>query len=242
MAPDAPGYFTRTVTMGDANDDGSITIADAVATVTNILGEATNEYFSQSKADMNGDSEIDIFDVTLIVNAVLAASPAPAYNGGNIAAEDVRMEAQANSLAMGIDGNAPYTAFQFDVTLPEGTTLEGVRLANKATNHQLAFQKVGENTYRVVGLSMTNQQLSAANGRLVQLQLSGNADERNVTMNNVLFVGQPATDASAIREHVTDGTADNGAIYDLNGRYVGNDRRQLSKGIYIINHKKVNIK
>lgn len=152
------------------------------------------------------------------------------------------MEAQANSLAMGIDGNAPYTAFQFDVTLPEGTTLEGVRLANKATNHQLAFQKVGENTYRVVGLSMTNQQLSAANGRLVQLQLSGNADERNVTMNNVLFVGQPATDASAIREHVTDGTADNGAIYDLNGRYVGNDRRQLSKGIYIINHKKVNIK
>ena len=243
MAPNAPGYFTRKdQLMGDANDDGSVTIADAVATVTNILNEATNEYFSQSKADMNGDSEIDIFDVTLIVNAVLAASPAPAYNGGNIAAEDVRLEAQANSLTMGISGSAPYTAFQFDVTLPEGTTLEGVRLANKATNHQLAFQKVGDNTYRVVGLSMTNQQLSAANGRLVQLQLSGNADESNVTMSNVLFVGQPATDATAIREHITDGAADAGAIYDLNGRYVGNDRRQLSKGIYIINHKKVNIK
>ena len=242
MAPDAPGYFTRTVVMGDANDDGSVTIADAVATVTNILNEATNEYFSQSKADMNSDSEIDIFDVTLIVNAVLAASPAPAYNGGNIAAEDVRLEAQANSLTMGIDGSAQYTAFQFDVTLPEGTTLEGVRLASGATNHQLAYQKVSDNTYRVVGLSMTNQQLSAANGRLVQLQLSGNADESNVKMSNVLFVGQPASDATAIRNHVTDGAADNGAIYDLNGRYVGNDRRQLSKGIYIINHKKVNIK
>ena len=242
MAPDAPGYFTRTVMMGDANDDGFVTIADAVATVTNILNEATNEYFSQTKADMNSDSEIDIFDVTLIVNAVLAARPAPAYNDGSIAANDVRLEANANSLTMGINGSEEYTAFQFDVTLPEGTTLEGVRLASKATNHQLAYQKVGDNTYRVVGLSMTNQQLSAAGGRLVQMQLSGTADESNVTMSNVLFVGQPATDATAIRNHVADGAADRGAIYDLNGRYVGNDRRQLSKGIYIINHKKVNIK
>ena len=242
MAPNAPGYFTRTAVMGDANDDGFVTIADAVATVTNILGEPAEDYFAQAKADMNNDSTIDIFDVTLIVNAVLAASPAPAYNGGNIAAEDVHMEANANGLTMGISGSEEYTAFQFDVTLPEGTTLEGVRLANKATNHQLAYQKVGDNTYRVVGLSMTNQQLSAANGRLVQLQLSGNADESSVTMSNVLFVGQPATDATAIRNHVADGAADRGAIYDLNGRYVGNDRRQLSKGIYIINHKKVNIK
>jgi len=243
MAPNAPGYFTRKdQLMGDANDDGFVTIADAVATVTNILGEPAEDYFSQTKADMNNDSEIDIFDVTLIVNAVLAASPAPAYNDGSIAANDVRLEANANSLTMGISGSAPYTAFQFDVTLPEGTTLEGVRLANNATNHQLAYQKVSGNTYRVVGLSMTNQQLSAAGGRLVQMQLSGNADESKVKMSNVLFVGQPATDATAIRNHATDGTADNGAIYDLNGRYVGNDRRQLSKGIYIINHKKVNIK
>jgi hypothetical protein len=242
MAPNAPGYFTRKdQLMGDANDDGSITIADAVATVTNILGEATSEYFSQTKADMNSDSTIDIFDVTLIVNAVLAATPAPAHNN-SIAAEDILLETQANSLTMGISGSAAYTAFQFDVTLPEGTTLEGVRLTNKATNHQLTYKKVGENTYRVVGLSMTNQQLSAANGRLVQLQLSGNADERSVTMSNVLFVGQPATDATAIRNHVTDDAADRDVIYDLNGRYVGNDRQKLSKGIYIINHKKVNIK
>ena len=242
MAPNAPGYFTRKdQLMGDANDDGSITIADAVATVTNILGEATSEYFSQTKADMNSDSTIDIFDVTLIVNAVLAATPAPAHNN-SIAAEDILLETQANSLTMGISGSAAYTAFQFDVTLPEGTTLEGVRLTNKATNHQLTYKKVGEKTYRVVGLSMTNQQLSAANGRLVQLQLSGNADERSVTMSNVLFVGQPATDATAIRNHVTDDAADRDVIYDLNGRYVGNDRQKLSKGIYIINHKKVNIK
>jgi surface protein len=242
MAPNAPGYFTRKdQLMGDANDDGSITIADAVATVTNILGEATSEYFSQTKADMNSDSTIDIFDVTLIVNAVLAATPAPAHNN-SIAAEDILLETQANSLTMGISGSAAYTAFQFDVTLPEGTTLEGVRLTNKATNHQLTYKKVGENTYRVVGLSMTNQQLSTANGRLVQLQLSGNADERSATMSNVLFVGQPATDATAIRNHVTDDAADRDVIYDLNGRYVGNDRQKLSKGIYIINHKKVNIK
>jgi surface protein len=244
MAPDAPGYFTRTVVMGDANDDGSVTIADAVATVTNILNEATNEYFSQTKADMNGDSTIDIFDVTLIVSAVFnAASPAPAYSrAGGVAAEDVQLTAQGNRVMMGIEKEGQYTAFQFDVTLPEGTELEGVSLASASTNHQLSFQKRQGNTYRVIGLSMTNEQLAAANGRLVQLQLSDNAGEKNVKMSNVIFVGQPATDATAIRNYVSDGAADRDAIYDLNGRYVGTDKSRLTKGIYIINHKKVNIK
>jgi surface protein len=244
MAPDAPGYFTRkTQQMGDANDDGAVTVEDAVATVTNILGEPTVSYFSQTKADMNNDSLIDIFDVTLIVNAVFAATPAPAYSmAGSIAAEDVRLTAQSNRMYMGIDKEGRFTAFQFDVTLPEGTELEGVSLASASTNHQLSFQKRQGNTYRVIGLSMTNEQLAAANGRLVQLQLSDNAGEKNVKMSNVIFVGQPATDATAIRNYVSDGAADRDAIYDLNGRYVGTDKSRLTKGIYIINHKKVNIK
>ena len=244
MAPDAPGYFTRkTQQMGDANDDGAVTVEDAVATVTNILGEPTVSYFSQTKADMNNDSLIDIFDVTLIVNAVFAAAPAPAHSmAGSIAAEDVRLTAQSNRMYMGIDKEGQFTAFQFDVTLPDGITLESLRLASGTTNHQLTYQKVSGSTYRVVGLSMTNELLTAANGRVVQLQLSENANEKDVKMNNVIFVGQPATDATAIRNHVSDGAAGRDAIYDLNGRYVGSDKSRLTKGIYIINHKKVNIK
>ena len=66
-----PGYLSLLLTAGDANGDGEVNIADAVATVTNILGEETEAPFYKNAADMNADSEIDIFDVTLIVREVL---------------------------------------------------------------------------------------------------------------------------------------------------------------------------
>ena len=245
MAPDNPGYFTRkTQLMGDANDDGVVTVADAVATITNILGQPADGYFAQAKADMNSDNEIDIFDVALIVNAVFstASSDTTSSRAGNMAPEQVRLTSQAGRMYMGVEEAGQFTAFQFDVTLPEGTELEGVSLASASTGHQLSFQKRAGNTYRVVGLSMTNEQLAAANGRVVQLQLSGNADEASVRMSNVIFVGKPEAGTTAVRNRLNaDGQAD-GAIYDLNGRYVGHDRSLLTKGIYVINHKKVYIK
>jgi hypothetical protein len=61
-------------------------------------------------------------------------------------------------------------------------------------------------------------------------------------MSDVLFVKPSGKTVTGISEHLNATMAADDSIYDLNGRYVGNDRRQLSKGIYIINHKKVNIK
>ena len=59
------------LTKGDANGDGEVNITDAEATVTNILGEETEDPFYRNAADMNADGEIDIFDVTLIVGKAL---------------------------------------------------------------------------------------------------------------------------------------------------------------------------
>lgn len=240
-----PGYFTMPLSMGDANGDGSINIADAVATVTNILGEPANGNFYRYAADMNNDSVIDIFDVTLIVNAALnAPTPAPALTRGSIdyvAADAILLTSEENSIYMGIDQAQQYTAFQFDIDLPEGMSLVDVKLPGM-TDHRLSYVQRGANQYRVVALSMSNEMLRPTNGHVIQLQVSNTAGESNVKVSNVLFVTPLATTVTGINEHLNANMALDGYFYDLKGRNMGKDKQQLGKGIYIMNHKKVIIK
>lgn len=242
---DNPGYFTLPLSLGDANGDGSINIADAVATVTNILGEPTEGNFYRYAADMNGDSTIDIFDVTMIVNAVFDASaPALAITRGGIdnVAEAIRLTADANSIYMDVDQAQQYTAFQFDMSLPESVGLVGVKLASDRTDHQVSFVQRGENEYCVVGLSMSNETLSSADGHLIELQVSNIAGESNVKVSNVLFVTPAGKTVTGIDELLNTTMATDGNIYNLKGEKLGKSMQQLGKGIYIMNHKKVIIK
>ena len=242
--PSNPGYLTLKLAMGDANGDGNINIADAVATVTNILGQPTAEVFYQYAADMNNDQVIDIFDVTMIVNAAFeATSPAPAMTRGsadNIMMEHISMTADADYIYLGVDQPERFTATQFDVTLPEGMELVDARLASATTDHQLSFVKRGENEYRVIGLSMSNATFRSLNGQLIKLEVSGSAVDSDVKMSNVLFVTPTATVMTSIDKCLNTAKAADDSFYDLKGQRVS--KQQLGKGIYIMNHKKVIIK
>ena len=55
---------------GDANNDGSVTFADAVAVVNYILGNPSVS-FNIAKADVNGDTKVTITDAVSIVNIIL---------------------------------------------------------------------------------------------------------------------------------------------------------------------------
>ena len=233
--------------MGDANDDGFVNIADAVATVTNILGVPTDGSFNKEAADMNKDDVIDIFDVTLIVNAAFdAASPAPAMTRGsasNIMMENVSMTVNADDIYLGVDQPERFTAMQFDVTLPEGTELVHVRLASATTDHQLSFVKRGKNEYRVIGLSLSNATFRSLDGQLIKLEVSGSAVGSDVKMSNVLFVkpsGKTVTGIEAVQRSTFN--VQLSTCYDLKGQKLVKGKQQLGKGIYIENGRKVIIK
>ena len=244
--PDNPGYLTKSLSMGDANGDGDVNIADAVVTVTSILGQPIEGNFYKYAADMNNDSEIDIFDVSMIVSNVLGAkTPAPALTRGNIdhvPAEAIRLTADANHIYMDIDQAQQYTAFQFDMSLPEGMSLDGVKLVSGITDHQVSFVKRSENEYRVVGLSLSNEVLRSADGHLIQLQISNTASEDHVKVSNMLFVTPAGKTVTGIDEHLNTTMTTDGNIYNLKGEKLGLSRQQLGKGIFIMNHKKVIIK
>lgn len=73
---------TDSVLKGDANGDGQVTIADAVA-VTNQIHGNTPANFNATAADINNDGQITIADVVGIINIIHYGSPSGSGNINN---------------------------------------------------------------------------------------------------------------------------------------------------------------
>ena len=149
----------------------------------------------------------------------------------------------ADGILLSIDDPARFTAFQFDVEMSEGIELKDAKLIANAGSHKLYYIKNGQNTYKVMGVSMDNSTLAAND--LVELKFSKGGD---VQISNIVFVTPQEN-----RIHFASGNAvvtgidsivsdQSEEIFDLSGRKLDIERNRLPKGIYIINNKKVVIK
>ncbi len=236
------------MTVYDTNNDGTIDVADAVVVVNCILNNSANAEY-----DVNGDGEVDVFDVTKIIGAILSGKSAAAPRKAiarEPAVESVRLSASGNSIGMGVERAERFTAFQFCVEVPEGVTLAKAALTGAPTSHQLQVAKTGDNVYTVVGISLNNELLPAAGDKLIELQLAGKTGGE-VCVSDIVFVdtaeqttrfyGDVVDVATGIAS-VGSGLPADGHYYTLDGRRAGTERSRLSRGIYIINNKKVIIK
>ena len=248
---DNPGYFTdindKSLEMGDVNGDGYVNIADATTMISHILGEPIEGRFITKLADMNNDNEIDIFDITLVVNKVLTAEGAGSRvatraNADFSDVELMKVKVENNNIYLGVDQAERFTAFQFDVQLPERVELTNVKLASGITGHQLQFVKHEGNKYRVVGLSFSNKTLVSSDGKLIQLQVSAPIGLNDVVIDKILFATKANTVITGIGERQAYEESKDDVIYDLKGQMMGRSKQKLSKGVYIINRKKVIIK
>lgn len=236
---------------GDINADGVVDVSDAVSMV-NVIHQDLSDPITIALYDMNGDGEVDVFDVTQVISIILSNNShnvAPRRLMGNFT-ENVYLTTNNNGLLMGIDNAERFTAFQFDIEVPEGTKLDGASLLNTGTNHSIQLAKTGDYSYRVIGLSMNNELLLSSSDKLINMRLSGN-QEGNIFIRNIMFVNKNAEkiffndeefvmETTGIRS-VADEQSANG-YYDLSGRKLGFERSQLGNGIYIVNGKKVVIK
>lgn len=238
---------------GDASGDGTIDIADVTAIINYILGNPSST-FAENLADMNGDGVVDIFDAMLLVNYVLthptSASGARAMErvGADEPAEAIELSAEQDHIYIGVDQAERFTAFQFDIILPDGVSPSDVKLTSISSAHRLMFARCYDNIYRVVGFSMSNSTFPSVDDKFVDIQLTDVANGE-ISVINVLFVrpdlqktifaggtlGTTAIENIEIDSEATD-------IYNLKGQKLDNNRKQLDKGVYIINHKKVIIK
>ena len=237
---------TFKLNVGDANGDCEIDLTDVVAMIDYIIGYSSTDFVLPA-ADLNGDGEVDVFDVMQAINIVLssnnaARNKAKATSGTE---ELAVVTTTADGVMFGIDDASRFTAFQFDVEVADGMELTGVRLTAD-TGHRVQFVQNGENTFRVVGVSMKNNPLADSGNGLLELSFS---KAGHVQISNIVFVTPEETKVRFVAsgEGVVTGIGNmelrrSEDIFDLSGRKVGTDRSSLPKGVYIINNKKVVIK
>jgi len=201
---------------GDVNGDGLVNVTDIVATV-NFIMEKSSDGFNKAAADLSGDGDINVTDIVKMVSIIMNG------NGGSsrrVAATSSHLVINRNNIQL---RNAEaYTAAQFDIHLSDGQSISNVVL-NGSSNHNLSWKMVDANTCRVVVYSMTNAVFRANNDNLFTVFMNGSQDA--TISNELLIKAEGTTGIDAIRTE-----AENGNVYDLNGRQV----KTPGKGVYII--------
>ena len=163
--------------MGDVDASGEITVADVVQTARYILNY-NPEPFIFDAADINGDGKITITDVVKIAHLVLDQDydePAQLMTRGN-SSERMDGEMSQNEVAITLENDKEYTAFQLDLTMPEGMTASDFALAERASGLGLMVKDRGNGKMRVVGYAADLKTIKGNDGSVLTFDVAGEGE------------------------------------------------------------------
>ena len=143
VSPDvAANVNVKAYLLGDANNSGSVTVTDVVVTAQYVL-ELNPNPFIYDAADVNFDGNITVADVSRIAWMVLnptlnvpKRAPALRNNGDSMSGEGITLAAgETRTVSIALDNETDYSAFQLDLTLPDGLTASNFALTDRAGSH-----------------------------------------------------------------------------------------------------------
>lgn len=184
-------------TPGDANNDGKINITDIIATASYILGNSSANFIFEA-ADINHSNTINVTDIigiaSIILNGGASYSPkafSPATKSNDyIHAENFGIsENQTKSLNINLNNAISYTAFQIDMHLPKGLTIENCELSERAADHTIEYQQMTDDVVRIIAYSLSNSNFSRNDGSLVKLDITADAtfDGGKIIIDEIIF-------------------------------------------------------
>ena len=234
----------------DVNMDGFADMLDVVDIIRYVVGIDLTR-FDTFLADFDEDEEVTVADAVKLVGMIADGSAAPNINAAPampMTVGEVTLTRDANGvISFGIDSDVAFTAFQFDLTLPEGTQVDLAQLTNRLKGHQLIYNKMNETTYRFAAISMANKVFADKQGAVVNIMASM-TDYSDIIAKNIKFVtatgaivnydNVESANPTGIVEMEASKTVEDGIYYNLSGIRVDNP----GKGVYILNGKKVIIK
>ena len=217
------------VMRGDANLNCEVTVSDAVLCVQFVIEKEVPTALQKTAADYNGDNNLTVSDAVGIVNIAIDAEEDPAQGAP---AYGVSNSLMLNGLALNLQNTTSFVAFQMDVTLADGAVLNGVQLSERAAGMNLYYNRVGNNTWRIVGFSTEKVAISGNEGTLLTLDVTGNS---NVTIGNIEFTDTYAHGYALTLGDATGidsvNAADNSVeIYSIDGVRLNN----LQKGLNVV--------
>ncbi len=192
---------------GDADLSGDVDVAD-ITHVNNYILLRRDYVNSFLNADIDASTQLDIVDVTGIANISLSAeaSSAPVMSSriaprnkadyslfeDYLSANDMSLKAgEHKSLLIELNSSIDYTAFQMDITLPEGVKISKAQLGDRVgRSHVLAMRDNGAFT-RLMSYSSKNSSIEAGQGTILMLDLEAEDsffNEGKIWFDNIRFV------------------------------------------------------
>ena len=238
--------------LGDVNGDGYINVTDVVCIVYDILGQ-TQTGFIRIAADVNNDGEVNITDVTAVVSMILSNEGRAAARGTTRSSEhftvfdDLALKDDGDgTLSLHVDVPDKYVASQMEIHLAEGQTLKNISLnSHYKDSHQLVYDKVGRNCYRVLIFSMGNEAYPTEDDELIKISVTGSGGDVEVREAVMVTSQKEQRFYAPISFYQAETATELVDIYSTDGRLVksqAKDTSGLRKGVYIIKGKKVVVK
>lgn len=211
-AKERQSYVKSTVSissykMGDVDNDGTVTVSDVVFTSSYIL-DGNPSPFIKAAADIDGDGEITVSDVVQICTLILheeagtvsaAAKAQVAYDSSSFGINPfVINSGSSQSVGVNLSNTRPVLGYQMDIALPEGISLQGVRLDGErmgdASSTECEFTKLKNGKYRILCYSMLGNAFNGNNGAIAHLTLVADnqmADGNyQAEVSNVIMAGE----------------------------------------------------
>ena len=238
----------------DVNLDGFADMLDAVDVVKYVVGTPAIT-IDPFLADFDDDEFVTVADAVMLVNMIANGEAAPNINAAPAhfdESEELTVTMSSNNvLSLNLCSPVKYTAFQFDLTLPDISEVELAQLSQRATRgHQLVYNKIGENTYRFASISFNSAPFTGSEGTIINIQ-TGASDPDDIVVRNIKFVSLDGaihsfdnveyampTGIVEMQQEGRSAAFEDGVYYNLNGVRV----EKPGKGVYIVNGKKVIIK
>ena len=197
------GITVNDLAEGDSNGDGEVNVSDIVE-IVNYIMEKPSERFAFNAADIDGNGEVNVTDIVLLVDIIMAPNAAARSTERNrgasrdsrqrlltektatdeLTVDAVTMKAgEKKQVAINLNNTqGAYTAFQFDLVLPDGVSVamnddKYVAALNeeRKVDQSLTVSQKSSGVYRLMAYSMSNAEFSSTSGPLVYVTLQADA-------------------------------------------------------------------
>ena len=197
--PDASATINvKAYILGDANNSRSVTVTDIVVTAQYVLGR-NPQPFVYDAADLNGDGDVSVTDIMLIaymlqhpsLNAPMRV-PAQTANNDRMSADAISLiPGETRTINIMLDNDLDYSAFQLDLTLPEGLTASNFALTDRAGGHAFDVSAIDDSKLRALCYSPELETINGHEGALLTFDVTAMAQ---VTGNIIVDAIELVTD------------------------------------------------
>lgn len=237
----------------DLNPDGIVTAADVQQIIRWVLEGMTWEELEAENprqayaADLNGDKQLNITDVTLDIAAMFGETPA-GRRVARFGAPAMDLETAVNveyigetdglhRYAISLTNGIPMIAGQLDLRLASGARIGGITTVERSASHELEMLESGFDLTRLVIYSMDNVEFNGNTGAILFVDVEGDGELKveNVKLTDTYFrTHEPGASDTTFINGIMDSAKEAGRrIYNAAGMMFD----KLQKGINIIRDK-----